>query len=252
MVTRPEPYYADDEVTLYCGDFRDILPELGIVPDLTVCDPPYGETSLDWDRWPAGWPSLIPGNSMWCFGSMRMFLDRRDEFTGWKFSQDVVWEKHNGSTFHADRFRRMHEHATHWYRGPWSDVHHLAPTTQDAVKKQVRRKAQPAHTGHIDSGSYVSHNGGPRMMGSVIYSRSMHGTAINETEKPRGILEPLIEYGCPLGGLILDCFAGSCSTLVAARATGRRAIGFEKREAQCERAVTARLSQGVLTFGGVG
>jgi site-specific DNA-methyltransferase (adenine-specific) len=243
-----EPYYADEWVTLYLGKFEEVLPELGVVPDLVVADPPYGETSLDWDHWPDGWPTAMPGSSMWCFGSMRMFLEHRDEFAGWKLSQDVVWEKHNGSTFHADRFRRVHEHATHWYRGPWSDVHHIAPTTQDAVRKQVRRKARPAHTGNIDAASYVSHDGGPRLMGSVIYSRSMHGTAINETEKPRGILEPLITYGCPQGGLVLDPLAGSCSTLVAARATGRRAIGIEKREVQCELAVTHRLSQSMLMF----
>lgn len=244
-----EPYYTDGIVTLYHGDFRDILPALNIEPDLVLVDPPYGETSLEWDRWPVGWPTLMPGRSMWCFGSMRMFMERSAEFSAWRFSQDVVWEKHNGSTFHADRFRRIHEHATHWYRGPWADIYSVPPTTPDAVKKQVRRKARPAHTGHIDASSYTSHDGGPRLMGSIIYCPSMHGVAINETEKPRGILEPLIEYSCAPGGLVLDTFAGSCSTLVAARATGRRAIGIELREEQCEKAVKYRLSQGVLPFG---
>jgi site-specific DNA-methyltransferase (adenine-specific) len=92
---------------------------------------------------------------------------------------------------------------------------------------------------------------GTRLQTSVIYSPSMHKKAINETEKPRGILEPLIEYGCKPGGLVFDPFAGSCSTLVAARALGRPAVGIEKREAQCEKAVLCRLSQGVLTFSDV-
>ena len=86
-------------------------------------------------------------------------------------------------------------------------------------------------------------------MRSVIYGRSANGTAINETEKPIGLLEPLIHYGCPVGGLVLDLFAGSASTLVAARNTGRRAIGIEAREQQCEQAAN-RLSQGIL-FGQV-
>lgn len=245
----PKLYFKDDFIELWHGDFRDVLPQvLKEDPDLVIADAPYNETSLDWDKWPDGWPSRIPGDSMWCFGSMRMFLDRRDEFAGWRMSQDVVWEKHNGSSFHTDRFRRVHEHATHWYRGSWAEVRHQTPTTSDAVAKQVRRKRRPAHTGHIDAAHYTSHDGGPRLMTSVIYAPSMHGRSVNETEKPRGILEPLIAYGSEPGGLILDPFAGSCSTLVAARALGRRAIGVELREEQCELAVRCRLAQSSLVF----
>lgn len=84
-------------------------------------------------------------------------------------------------------------------------------------------------------------------MRSVIYCRSMHGRAINETEKPTGIVEPLIEYGCPPGGLVLDLFAGSSAVLFAARSIGRRAVGVEMREQQCEQAAL-RLSQQTLDF----
>lgn len=242
-------YYEDEWVSLYQGDFRDVLPRLDIDPDLVLTDPCYGETSLDWDRWPAGWPAMMPGRSMWCFGSMRMFLERRDEFSGWKLSQDVVWEKHNGSGFATDRFKRVHEHVTHWYRGSWEDIYHETPRLPGGDgTKGVRRIPSPTHTGVIGSSVYV--DDGFRLQRSVIRAQSMHGLAINETEKPRGVLEPLIAYGCPPGGMILDPFAGSCSTLVAARATGRRAIGIEKRESQCEKAVTYRLSQTSLVFEG--
>jgi site-specific DNA-methyltransferase (adenine-specific) len=247
------PYYADDAVTLWHGDWRELI-DSGLRADLIVTDPPYGETSLDWDTWPAGWPALAArrADSMWCFGSMRMFIDHGAEFGGfgWKMSQDVVWEKHNGSGFHADRFKRIHEHVVHVYRGDWAAIHHETPTTSDATARSVRRKARPAHMGHVEASSYVSQDGGPRLMTSVMYARSMHGRAINETEKPTGILEPLIQYGCPLGGLVLDLYAGWASTLVAARNIGRRATGFEKRESQCEQAAL-RLAQGVLEFGGI-
>lgn len=248
------PYWSDEAVTLYCGDFRESLP--GVIknhgePALVLTDPPYNETSLDWDVWPTGWPSAVApyARSMWCFGSMRMFLDRRDEFTGWKYGQDIVWEKHNGSGFHTDRFRRVHEHATHWYQGRWADVYHEAQVTLDATARTVRSKRRPAHTGNIERTPYVSQDGGPRLMGSVIYAPSMHGRAINETEKPVGLLEPLIAYAVPPGGLVLDIFAGSGSTGDAARAIGRRAVLIEKREAQCEK-TARRLSQGVLDLTG--
>ena len=252
MVTispHPEPYYSDPQVTLFHGDCRDILPTLGHF-DAAVVDPPYGETSLAWDHWPQGWPSLIAKhtNSMWCFGSLRMFLTWRDEFADWKLSQDVIWEKHNGATFHADRFARVHETVTHWYRGTWADAHEAVPTTADAVKRTVRRKGRPAHTGHLEDSSYTSDDGGPRLMRSVIQHRSMHGRAIHPTEKPTGLLEPLVEYVCPVGGTLLDPFAGSGSLLHVAAMTGRTAVGIEGDEAHCE-AAAKRLSQGSLFEG---
>ena len=246
-----EPYYSDEWVTLWHGDWREVIAD-DFAADLIVTDPPYGETSLEWDHWPEGWPALAARHSsaMWCFGSMRMFLDRRDEFDAWRMSQDLVWEKHNGSNLASDRFSRVHEHVTHWYQGKWSEIHHETPTTSDATRRTVRKKAKPAQwMGSTGPSIYTSADGGPRLMRSVMFSRSMHGLSpINETEKPTQILEHLIAYGCPAGGTVLDMFAGSCSTAVAAKATGRKAVCFEIREEQCEQAAR-RLSQDVLDFG---
>jgi len=245
-----EPYWSDDDagIHLYLGDMREVLPALDLQADLVCVDPPYAETSLAWDRWPDGWPALAAAvaSSMWCFGSMRMFLDRRADFADWKLSQDVVWEKRNGSSFAADRFKRVHETATHWYRGDWRDQHHEAQTTPDATARTVRRKHGPTHTGVIGQGAYLSEDGGPRLMRSVMQVRSMHGRAIHPTEKPLGILDPLIRYACPEGGLVVDPFAGSGSTLDAARQAGRRAVGIERHEPYIE-AAAKRLSALVLT-----
>lgn len=245
-----EPYYQDEWVTLYHGDCRDVLPAFGITADLIVTDPPYVETNLGWDRWPDGWPAVVAAAApaMWCFGSARMFMTRLPEFTDWTYSQEVVWEKHNGSSLAADRFSRVHEFATFWYQGKWTDRHHVVPTTSDGTRRTVRRKAKPAqHQGERGPSHYVSEDGGPRLMRSVIYCRSMHGRALHPTEKPRGILEPLISYACPPGGTVLDPMAGSGSTADAARTLRRRSVLVEADESYCEVAAR-RLTQDILDF----
>jgi site-specific DNA-methyltransferase (adenine-specific) len=232
------PYFEAAGIRIFLGDVREIVPTLGLRFDAVIADPPYQQTSLPWDTWPTGWPSIVAdvSSSLWCFGSFRMFTDRWAEFAPWSLSQDLVWEKHNGSSFHADRFRRVHEQAVHFYRGSWDGIYKSVPQTHDATARSVRRKTRPAHMGHIDSTPYESHDGGPRQMRSVIYARSMHGMAENETQKPEGIVGPLIEYACPKGGLLLSAFSGSGTDLVSARMMGIRAIGIDVREDQCEKA----------------
>lgn len=240
-----EPYYAEDGITIYHGDCREIIPALNLGAHVTITDPPYGQTSLAWDRWVDGWPRIIPGDEMWVFGSMRMFMDHAAEFDGWRFGQDLVWEKHNGSNFHADRFRRVHESVVHFYRGDWEHLKKSVPRTMDATKRTVRRKERPPHMGEIESSSYRSEDGGPRLMRSVLSVRSCHGDAVHPTQKPLGTVYPLIEYSTAQGWDVFDPFMGSGSTLIAARALDRNAIGIEADEQYCEAAVR-RLAQGVL------
>lgn len=242
--------YQDDLVELYWGDYRDGLELLADEHvDAIVTDPPYGRsTKFKWDVWPAGWVNDAAKitKALWCFGSMRMFLEQRAEFTAWKYSHEVVWRKHNGSSLRSDHFRRVHEFATLWYRGRWDELHHVVPTTPDAVSRTIRQKRKPAHHQNpAGPRTYTSHDGGDRLMHSVLDVRSEQGRAIHQTQKPLGIVSPLIEFSVPLGGLVVDLFGGSATTAIAARNLGRRAIVFEKDEGHA-RAAARRLSQQVF------
>nr|WP_237527026.1 MULTISPECIES: site-specific DNA-methyltransferase [unclassified Streptomyces] len=181
-----------------------------------------------------------------------MFLRRAAEFAtaGWQLSQDVVghdedgpvhgdvnvvWEKHNGSGFATDRFRRVHEHVLHFYRGPWRDQHHDVPrVAYSGPDKSARgRNSRTPHTGEIGAHTYV--DTGTRLMRSVFKAAAVRGKKRHPDEKPLEILTPLLQYACPPGGLVVDPFAGSCSTLDAARRLGLPAIGIERNEAHAEK-----------------
>ena len=67
-------------------------------------------------------------------------------------------------------------------------------------------------------------------------------TNTHPTVKPTDLMRWLVRLVTPPGGVVLDPFAGSGSTLVAARAEGFRAIGIE-REQEYADIIAARLSQ---------
>ena len=245
-----KPYYEEDGITIYHGDCRELGLQVGAV-DAIVTDPPYGDTSLEWDRMVSGWldaAELLTAN-LWCFGSLRMFLEmaRTGQVSRWKLAQEIVWEKHNGSGFQSDRFKRVHELAVQFYHGEWDRIYKSPVFTPDATARTVRRKTRPPHMGKIGEGLYRSMDGGPRMMRSVIYARSCHGEAEHPTQKPIAIIDPILRFSVPEGGIVADLFCGSGSTLVAAKNLGMRAIGIEIEERYCEIAAK-RLAQGVLQF----
>lgn len=245
-----KPYYQHAGITIYHGDCREVLPAIDSSAAI-FADPPYGETSLVWDICCDGWLRTVTSTCLWCFGSFRFFLANVAEFAEWEFAQDVIWEKQNGSGFTVDRFNRVHELVTHWYRGAWSALHHDVPKFPVNGWKpshRTQKRGATPHRGGIDTALWQ--DDGLRLERSVIYERNCHtpSGADHPTQKPVPLLERLIAYSVAEDGLAIDPFMGSGTTLVAAKNKGRRAIGIEIEEKYCEIAAK-RLSQEVLQFG---
>jgi site-specific DNA-methyltransferase (adenine-specific) len=245
-----EPYYSDDLVTLYHGDMRDVLPSLDMTFDAALADPPYKETGLDWDVWPDGWPEIVARytNRLWCFGTLGMFMDHATEFNGvWKRPRSIVWRKRNGTGFAADFFKVVHEQAGYFYRGPWAQAHE--PALREAYhgpdKHARARSARTPHTGDIGAFDYA--DDGTRLIQSVIEAPSVRG-GLHPTQKPVKVVDLMIRYAVPVGGLLLSPFAGSGTDLWTARSLGLKAVGIEKSESMCEKAA-ARLSADDLFVG---
>ena len=95
-------------------------------------------------------------------------------------------------------------------------------------------------TGYADTG------GASRFFYTAKASRADRSTNgannTHPTVKPTDLMRWLVRLVTPPGGVVLDPFAGSGSTLVAARAEGVRSIGIE-REHEYAKIIAQRLSQ---------
>ena len=90
--------------------------------------------------------------------------------------------------------------------------------------------------------AYLLAKGNPapseHLIGDVI-EFTYSGNKVHLTQKPLSALTPMIESFCSRGGVVLDPFAGSGSTCLAARMVGRNYLGMEIdpsfHEASCRR-----------------
>ncbi len=212
------PYYADDMVTLFHGDCREIREWLAA--DVLVTDPPYG----------IGWKRGVKAGR----GDAGHSGIANDQDTSARDAALDLWGKRPGLVFGsfyapAPLFRHLLAYA----KPPDSGV--VGSTTG------WRRDIEPI---------YVVGNWPPRTArwSSVIRTSApgagdLASRCGHPHAKPLDVMMRLVD-ACP-AGVIADPFAGAGSTLVAARNLGRRAIGVELDERYCEIAAR-RLAQDVL------
>lgn len=242
-------YYQDSAVTIYHGNSREIIPTLSPV-DLVLTDPPYSsgglmrsdrnqETSskyvltgtavvrpefsgdnrdqrsfLLWcELWLADCLTVTgPGAALACFIDWRQLSTLVDavQVAGWVYRGLAVWDKTEAARPQKGWFRQQAEFLVLASAGP------LNLDAKGVCSPGVFRfPVRSADKFHI-------------------------------TGKPVELMTSIIGTS-PKFQTILDPFAGSGTTLLAARELGRKAIGIELNEAYCEIAAK-RLQQGVLTL----
>jgi site-specific DNA-methyltransferase (adenine-specific) len=231
-------------VELVTGDCRTIMPARGPF-DVIIADPPYGVTTLRWDRHVQGWEEAahagLPRNgSLWVFGSMRFFLATAPRFraAGLRYAQEIVWRKANGTGMAADRFKRVHELVVQFYRrdAKWREVYNDVQRVPARVRSNSVRITRPNRVGHGGAIAALDyHDDGTRIMKSVIEARSPRD-GFHPTQKPVSLLEILIRASSPRGGRVGDYFAGSGAAGEAAKRNGRAYVGCEIDPAMAEKA----------------
>jgi site-specific DNA-methyltransferase (adenine-specific) len=226
------PYYCDaaSGTTIYHGDCRDVLPLIDA--DVLVTDPPYGVN--------IGGPDIGKNGSGARHGLAKARYDVYED-TYENFLAVVV----PGVGMALERVRRGAI-----FSGP-----HL----QDMPKAQAIGGVYcPAGSGRHAWGfktflPVLFYGKDPLLYWgarpNVLVSTAV-ADKIGPTPKPLEWMRWLVGFTSTPDETIIDPFAGSGTTLRAAKDLGRRAIGIEISERYCELAAK-RLAQGVLPFSAV-
>ncbi|MGH3476666.1 MAG: DNA-methyltransferase [Acidimicrobiales bacterium] len=264
------PFYVDDTTTLYCADVRDptLTDALDATAAAVVTSPPYN-VGLDYDGdsggdslpWPEYWQlaaaasdlmasALVPGGRAWvntavsvphdqAAGKCRVLLAHRWatalEAAGLGLVDQVAWCSPRGA-------------GTAW--GSWESP--AGPNLRgdyEAVTVACRdgweRTAPAGHAGWRDR-----MGGWPGLCSTVWnLTPAARERGGHPAPFPVELARRCIRLSTWPGEVVVDPFAGTGTTLVAARQLGRRAIGVERSEAYCLAAVD-RLAQLAFDFAG--
>ena len=210
------PYYQDDLVTLYHGDCLEVTPWLEA--DVLVTDPPYG----------------IPGGRLSKHSGVPVHADAKWDSPVIRDAALALWGERPRAVFGTPKTAAPEHRGSPliWDKGdspgmgdytwPWGLNYELIFV--NGAGWSGRRRSSILRSLH------------PRAAASQIG---------HPTPKPVALMESLISYAPP--GVIADPFAGSGSTLIAARNLGRKVIGVELEEKYCE-LIVKRLSQQAFDF----
>lgn len=231
----PAPYYADEAVTIYHGDCREILPTLERA-DLVLTDPPYGIGQADWDKavpleWWEGVPAMLGATgAAYVFGNAltlsRFQIHWSERGTTW--TSRIAWVYESGPR-HQRAWTTKHEDCLFW-RGRDHDLE--VPT--ELSRWQDKRWGDDRYLGDVWAVPLVQGNDSTR--------------AAHPTQKPLDLIKIPVRASSRPGDLILDPFMGSGTTLRAAKDLGRRAVGIELEERYCAMAAR-RCAQDVFDLG---
>lgn len=215
-----------------CLDLMKNIPEKSV--DFICVDPPYGMTAQKWD-------SIVSFEKLWCEFNRIGKKDYISAIFGCQpFTTKVIssnidnfkycwyWNKNQGTNFfHAKRMpiRKVEEISIFggkFYNPQATDGH--TPTNS----------AKGCSNGKTYHGVNIrNYEGGKttRFPDNILNFKCVDNySRIHSNQKPIDLLEYLIKTYTNEKDIVLDCFAGSGSTLLAAKNLNRQFIGIEKEK----------------------
>jgi DNA modification methylase len=254
-----KPYYQHGDIRIYCGDAREVAPQLEPV-DLVVTSPPYAEQrrygfKTGAFRWDHVVPRVLAGVNLAPDGQMlvNLGLVHRDgevvcywepmihtlRSFGYRLFGWYVWDQGAGlpGDWHG-RLAPSHEWIFHFNRSPaqptkWVpcvDSGDWRPTSKSRTRADGSANITYNHAGGHKIGSH-------KIADSVFRIHRNAGKRDGQPEHPAVFPTALAESVIrSFGGVVLDPFMGSGTSLIVAGRLNRAAIGIEVNERYCEMA----------------
>jgi site-specific DNA-methyltransferase (adenine-specific) len=221
---------------LFNADCFSILPTLSDRSvQCVITDMPYGTTDCHWDKAPdldAWWIQLeriaTEGAVFVLFAAQPFTTALINSRPKW-FRYDLTWDKVR-AVGHLNANRqpmRVHEQVLIFCRRPALSTYNpqFTPGTPYRTKKAGGKLSQVYRA----SNAYSSVNPGRRHPTSILrFEKPSQRDRLHPTEKPTSLLAWLVRSYSKPGQTVLDTFMGSGSTIAAAIAAGRHAIGIER------------------------
>ena len=233
-----KPYYADDSVTLYHGDCREVLASMtDRSVDCVITDPPYDARTHKGAKTNKG-----KGHGVKAVTFDEFTHERQIETFAELGRVTRRWVVSTLATSTAFRFDLEPPPGLRCLRvGVWVKPNPMPQISAD----RPGQGWEPVSFFHREDVKPAWHGGGR----AGVWTHPVVQGEGHPTVKPLPMVAEWVRLFSNPGDLILDPFAGSGTTLRAAKDEGRRAIGVELEERYCE-LIAKRLTQDTL-FGGV-
>jgi DNA modification methylase len=236
---------------IYNSDYSKLLSKIpNNSIDLVCVDPPYNLKKADWDTFASDqefleftytWikqvtPKIKPGGGFYIFNTPRnsAHILTYLESLGFSFQNWITWNKKDGFTSTKKKF--LPEQETIIYvakpggeitfnaddiRVPYESTERIAAAKTKGILKNGKRWF-PNESGRLcpDVWHITSERHSNKENGKV-------KAAVHPTVKPIALMERIIMASSNEGDIVLDIFAGSGSTLVAAKQNKRNFIGCD-------------------------
>lgn len=159
---------------------------------------------------------------------------------GWRWIETYIWAKPNAVPGRfGPRTKDSFEYVYHFARGsrPYFDLDAIRVPYKADASEIARRRLDRLGRRNTDAGfgrdrtkTYLLGGADPGNVVSVAQTYNQHRGVAHTAAMPEGLAEFFVRAACPLGGVVIDPFAGGGTTVVVARRLGRLAGGFEIHE----------------------